>query len=404
MKTLTYLETLFPTALEHLKELVGINSFTANPPGIRANGEKLAEIFRELDFRAEFVASENPDYGDHLFLSGGAVERTPICLVSHLDTVYPPEEEIKQDFVWQDDAASGRIYGPGTVDIKGGTIVIWMLLKAIRELEPALFQTHRWLVALNASEEVRCEDFERLVKARAGNHAKAVLVFEGGVETPKHKLLVTARKGRRELSIHAVGRGAHAGSAIQEGRNAVVALSKFVASVADLARHFEELTINLATLHGGTVNNRVPHEATLGLEMRAFKEAVLDDAVQTLERIAHDIALATEVEFHFTESGRSPSWAGDEGTMALFLHWQNVGAAMGFEVQFSKRGGMSDANYLHQLGPTLDGLGPFGDDAHNSQRDPARGITPEWVMKPTLLTKTHWNFEALVQWLKGRSQ
>ena len=41
-----------------------------------------------------------------------------IALVSHLDTVFPPEEEARNGFHWQPDG--DRIYGPGTHDIKGG--------------------------------------------------------------------------------------------------------------------------------------------------------------------------------------------------------------------------------------------------------------------------------------------
>ena len=53
-------------------------------------------------------------------------------LVTHLDTVYPEEEEKRHGFSWQ--AEAGRIYGPGVNDNKGGTVMIWLVLSALREL------------------------------------------------------------------------------------------------------------------------------------------------------------------------------------------------------------------------------------------------------------------------------
>ena len=44
-------------------------------------------------------------------------------MVSHLDTVFPPEEEQRNNFHWQPEG--DRIFGPGTQDIKGGTVMMW---------------------------------------------------------------------------------------------------------------------------------------------------------------------------------------------------------------------------------------------------------------------------------------
>ena len=46
---------------------------------------------------------------------------------TYLDTVFPPEEEVRNHFEWQ--LEGDRIYGPG-IDIKGGTAMIWLVLHA----------------------------------------------------------------------------------------------------------------------------------------------------------------------------------------------------------------------------------------------------------------------------------
>ncbi|MFM8360339.1 MAG: M20/M25/M40 family metallo-hydrolase, partial [Verrucomicrobiota bacterium] len=65
-----------------------------------------------------------------------------LALVSHLDTVFPPEEEARNQFRWQPEG--DRIYGPGTHDIKGGTVMMWLVLAALRDLAPADFDRATW--------------------------------------------------------------------------------------------------------------------------------------------------------------------------------------------------------------------------------------------------------------------
>ncbi|HMC31166.1 MAG TPA: M20/M25/M40 family metallo-hydrolase, partial [Candidatus Angelobacter sp.] len=54
-----------------------------------------------------------------------------------------------------------------------------------------------------------------------------------------------------------------------------------------------------------------------------------------------------------------------EGTVRLFHIAQELGRAIGMEVQESSTGGGSDGNFTSALGiPTLDGLGALGEGAH----------------------------------------
>jgi glutamate carboxypeptidase len=102
------------------------------------------------------VPSANPQYGNHLFLkrapesgSGAAV-----ALVSHLDTVFPAEEEFSNDFTWR--VEGDRIYGPGSVDIKGGTVLIYMVLDILRRFA---YSSSRTTCCANATEEVLSDEF-----------------------------------------------------------------------------------------------------------------------------------------------------------------------------------------------------------------------------------------------------
>ena len=139
-----------PRALDFLQRLVAVNSFTTNAAGIDRNAQIIIEQFAPLGWTARQVPCTAPETGHHLVLDAGG-DGPVVALISHLDTVYPPEEEIRNDFKWQ--VEGERIYGPGTVDIKGGTALLWLMFDALAEADPALFASTRWVLGWNAAEE-----------------------------------------------------------------------------------------------------------------------------------------------------------------------------------------------------------------------------------------------------------
>src|SRR4029079_1954261 len=89
-----FLHDQMPRALELLKTMVGINSFTSNPEGVNQLGQLPAESFAELGFETEFVDSTNPAWGNHLSMIRRGRSTKSLALIAHLDTVFPPEEEL----------------------------------------------------------------------------------------------------------------------------------------------------------------------------------------------------------------------------------------------------------------------------------------------------------------------
>ena len=98
---LAHLRSRLPAALDLLRRMVEINSFTANAAGIDTVAAVTAEAFAPLGFRAEFVPADNPAFGRHLFLNRPGPSARHVALVSHLNTVFPPEEEVAEDFRWR---------------------------------------------------------------------------------------------------------------------------------------------------------------------------------------------------------------------------------------------------------------------------------------------------------------
>lgn len=387
-----------PFALDLLRRMVEINTFTANPEGVNRLGRLTAECFTPLGFAPEFVRSTNPAWGDHLVLTRRGRSSRNIALIAHLDTVFPPEEEQRNHFHWQPEG--DRIFGPGTHDIKGGTVMLWLVLSALQRHAPETFEEVTWRLFWNSSEECFSEDFARLCRSRFDRGTLAALVFEAEGRSGSARSLVVARKGRGTWRITVSGRGAHAGGKHRHGVNAILQLGRTVQQVAALTDYARDLTFTVATICGGTVLNRIPHEAVAEGEFRAFTPEAYRQGRDGLLALAgpgevrspaDGYACQVQVEILY----ESRPWVRNAQTDHLFELWRETGRELGWEVAPEERGGLSDGNLLWDAVPTLDGLGPWGDNDHCSERSPDGSKLPEFVQVSSFVPKALLNTLAL---------
>jgi len=392
------LEARMPQALHHLRELVQTNSYTGNRTGVNRVGDLTEAMFAPLGFAAERVPSTNPAWGDHLAMSRPGSSTESLAFVSHLDTVFPPEEEERNQFRWQPEG--DRIFGPGTHDIKGGTVMMWLVLEALRALTPDLFDRVTWQLFWNSSEETLSHDFGEVCLQRLGKHARAALVFEAEGRRGTARQLVVARKGRATWRLRVSGRGAHAGGKHPWGANAIVQLGHSLQEVAALTDYARHLTFNVGSIAGGGGLNRVPHEALAEGEFRAFSPEVYGAAKSALLALAQTSHVrsagdgyACRVSVEILSESRP--WPRNAATDALFSVWQQAGASLGSETEPEERGGLSDGNLLWQDLPTLDGLGPYGDNDHCSERTADGAKLPEYVEISSFVPKAALNVTAI---------
>lgn len=389
--------------------MVEINSFTANPEGVNRLGRLTAERFSPLGFMAEHVPSRFGEFGDHLVLTRparGAIPSRSIAMISHLDTVFPPEEEARNNFHWQ--AEGDRIFGPGTQDIKGGTVMMWLVLDALRETAPDVFESLSWRLFLNSSEEMFSPDFGEVCRARFDRGTLAALVFETEGRSQDESLLVVARKGRASWRVTVRGRGAHAGSKHRHGVNAAVELGRTIQRVAALTDYSRGLTFNVGTIAGGTVLNRIPHEAVAEGEFRAFDTATFEAARSAFLGLSGPGELRSEEDGYGSEVRaeiltETRPWPRNAGTDALYRIWKAAADELGLRLGQQERGGLSDGNLLWDAVPTIDGLGPWGDNDHCSERSADGSKLPEFVQVSSFVPKAILNTLAIKR-LAGQSR
>ena len=288
------------------------------------------------------------------------------------------------------------------MDIKGGTVMMWLVLDALRRHAPEVFEAVTWKLFWNAAEEPLAADFAGVCRSRLDAGTLGALVFEAEDRRGNEILLVTSRKGRGAWRATATGRGAHAGSKHPHGANAIVQLAQTVQRVAALTDYPRRLTFNAGVIHGGTVANRVPHEATAEGEYRAFEPEVCAQGRQALLALAGPGAVcspqdgfACEVKIEVLQEWNP--WPPNPGTEALCRTWREAGTQLGLRVNGAAHGGLSDGNRLWDVVPTLDGLGPWGDNDHDSERSADGSKLPEFVTVSSFVPKAALNAAAIVR-------
>ena len=91
----------------------------------------------------------------------------------------------------------------------------------------------------------------------------------------------------------------------------------------------------------------------------------------------------------------STPWPRNAGTDGLYRIWKQAADELGLAVGAEERGGLSDGNLIWNAVPTLDGLGPWGDNDHCSERSPDGAKLPEFVELSSFVPKAMLNVVAL---------
>ena len=146
--------------------------------------------------------------------------------------------------------------------------------------------------------------------------------------------------------------------------------------------------------------NRVPHEAVAEGEFRTFSPAVFASAKAALKALAGpgevrsaDDGYACSVVVDILTESRP--WPRNPGTDSLLAFWQEAGRLLGQSVEGEDRGGLSDGNLIWDALPTIDGLGPWGENDHCSERSADGSKMPEYVEASSFVPKAALNTLAI---------
>jgi glutamate carboxypeptidase len=273
-----------------------------------------------------------------------------VLLLGHVDTVIGHDDHapLRRD--------GERLYGPGTADMKGGDV---LALGVARALAAAPETFAELAVLLVTDEEWRTAEFAH-VERFAG--FDACLCFEAGERgmggDRAVEGVVVRRKAAGMMRVLATGRAAHAGSAPDAGRNALVALARAAGDVAALHDPAgpERLSVVPTVMRSGGAFNVVPAAGELIVDMRAAR---LDAFAPVLA------AVPEEIDGVRLEANLGRRWPGMDSRAATAGLLARASELLGRTVAGVPRGGASDASHFAARIPlTVDGLGPRGGGAH----------------------------------------
>jgi glutamate carboxypeptidase len=333
--------------IDELERYVAIESGSRNKAEVDRVGRVVSEAFRNLGFTIERI--EETSCGDHLVArrSGGGSGR--LLVLIHLDTVWPVGSLATNPFRVED----GRVYGPGTRDMKGGWVVLLSALRALRAAGwDGLAET---TVFLTGDEELGSPRGRQWIEKEARG-ADWALVMEpardnGGLVTRRGMVGAVAFE-IQGAATHATSRPLGA-SAIVEAAHKILALE----ALNDVERG---VLVNVGIIEAGNARQVIPDRAFLSIDLRAPGTVEADALIANVTAIAAQTVVPGT---HTVMSGgiTRPAFPTSAGTERLLRLAQECGRDLGltFEGNYTRAG--SDGNFTAALGvPTLDGLGPEG--------------------------------------------
>jgi glutamate carboxypeptidase len=274
----------------------------------------------------------------------------PILLLVHLDTVWPLGTLQSMPCRVRD----GRLWGPGTLDMKAG---VAMACAALELLMEAGLLRREIILLLNSDEEIG-SPVSRPITESLARRCAAVYVLE-----PAQGLAYkTARKGVGDWHIYVKGIAAHAGVDFEKGANALLELARAIETVSGWTDLKRRLTVNAGVAAGGTKSNVVPSDAHAHIDVRIPRVA---DGPRIARKFAALRPLDPRCTLTVTGGINRPPMERSRGGVRLFRKAQTLACDLGFALDEASTGGGSDGNFTAALGiPTLDGMGAVGEGAH----------------------------------------
>ncbi|TET29984.1 MAG: M20 family peptidase [Candidatus Heimdallarchaeota archaeon] len=260
------------------KDLVAFDS--QNPPGSTIEITKyLQEECKSLGFDSKIYSMD--EHRSNIVITFGKGEKD-IVLSGHLDTVpigdesqwkYPPLQVTEKD---------GKLFGRGTVDMKGGVASLIAVMDAISRSNIEL--NYRLVFAGTADEEVGMNGAFHLKEKGVMDNAVCLIITEA-----TDLKVGIAEKGPYWIRMKVKGKAAH-GSMPEVGINAIEGVCigiKALKEIIPTIKHdlLGQTTLNVGMINGGAKINVVPEDCNIDCDFRLVpevKQEKLDSSITEL--------------------------------------------------------------------------------------------------------------------------
>ena len=241
-----------------IEDLVRFCEVAAPPFKESARGEVLRQVFQQLGLRNVRIDKVGNVLGDR----PGAAARPRLVVSAHLDTVFPPETEVK---VKRDGA---MLRGPGTGDDCRGLSVLVSIIRALRQ---ASVQTPGSITFVATVGEEGLGDLRGVKQL-----FRDTLEIDRFVSIDGTGLGITnVGVGSLRYRVTFKGPGGHSFAAFGVA-NPIDAMGRAIARIAEFQVPKDpKTTFNVGRVGGGTSVNAIASEAWMEVDMRSSDPASL---------------------------------------------------------------------------------------------------------------------------------
>lgn len=380
-----HIDALWPRYEQGLQDLIRIPSVLGNETPAQEHVAELAEgagLAVELWDVDPAELATHPDYapvdgGERIRpnvtgILGGRGGGRSIAVSGHVDVVSPQPVGQWEHDPWGGAVHDGRMYGRGTLDMKGGLVAGLLAIDAVHRTYGALAGD----VVFESVIEEECSGNGTLAARLHGPGVDAALIPEVSGEDVQ-----VANPGVLWFEVTVTGKPAYVGQA-GASVNAVDVAMEVVAGLRSLPDRFNDvfehpayrgiarpLTLNVGTFAGGDWPSNVPLECTVGCRLSfplEWSVAQGRDAVaQRLDEVADAHPWLREhrprLRFH---GFRAHGFAIDPGEPIVDLLTTTVADVTGEPARISPMLGTADARYFADQGIPAVYYGPGGGGMH----------------------------------------
>jgi glutamate carboxypeptidase len=345
-----------------LCDLVEINTYTSNVEGVDKGMALLTQHASDAGFVVEKVNTRH-----RLIKVGNSTRKPRILLISHMDTVFPPDG----DFLHYQPLGDGFVRGPGVGDIKGGLVMGLWAMRAIREMVPDADAQ----MIVSADEETGSPTIRDWYLENSLRPDYAICLepgFPQGALTPDVPLgVVYQRRGYGSITFTVNGKSCHSGTP-HLGLSAVEAMAHRIIKLHALSDTARNISVNVGTVHGGISPNTVAGSVEAQVSFRFERLADGEETKAAIESIIAEpqvcnpgLNLWDNANFH-VDAFIPPMERTDANQKMVDIVLEEA-KRLNHNVVPIARGGGSDANFVSAAGvPSICGMGAPTADIHTS--------------------------------------
>ncbi len=362
--------------LKLLEDIVNINSGSLNIAGVKAVGDRLANEYRRIGFKTEWVAvPDSLKRAGHLVAYHKGTKGKKLLLIGHLDTVFEPDMEANPFRMLTDSTATGQ----GVVDMKGGDVMMLAVCQALYNLDLLREAT---IVCYFTGDEEKTGYPEWVSRQDFIARAKQCDVALGFETAQGMSTVATGRRGSSTWKLTVEAKQAHSAGVFTAngGYGAIYEASRVLTDFRKELEGEKYLTFNPGIIAGGTELNNddenlratvsgktniIAPSAVVHGDLRFLTESQKENARGRMRKIVANSLTGTKstIEFYDGFPGMEPK----PGNQQLVELLSKVTIDMGIgPTRAGDPGsrGAGDISWVAQYVDCIDGLGASGNGAH----------------------------------------